>query len=579
MLTFTRATAGELSKKLATANEGDPVKPSTIHSFAISVLMQNPGAGDFPKPLRIADDWEKLNVVYPTLGHHIGVDVRRLDNLFNEMAAKWERLDEEQSERVRPEDRARFLGGWLEHRAAFGYTLLSEIPDALRVALRNHPDLAGAHFDLLVVDEFQDLNACDLELLDELRRRGATIVAAGDPDQSIYSWRRAAPEGIDRLHDRYEPLDDYPLTKALRCGGSIIDWAGHVALGDPLRPSTRPILRANDEAPPGEVALLSFAGHRAEAKGIAQIARRLIDEEGVPEGEILILLRSDWRGGFSRPIKEELVELGIAHSAPGIVDQMLSVTDHRRLLAALRIAVEQHDSLAWASLLAVDPRVSSGFIERIYDKARGSGNTFATTLLASHEDGFGDFQGPSVAAAKEIVNGVLKWIPEVPVDAPDSGWTEWIARLPTAVQIPSASAELSGMLAEVEAVASPKTLARFLNLVTPVARDIAQTKSEGVRVMSMAASKGLTVQATIVAALEEDVIPNPRALLQEERRLLYVAMTRARRFVFGTWARTRSNQTSRSGRGNTGRRRHTRFLDGGPVQSQDGNGFIDRRWR
>ena len=66
------------------------------------------------------------------------------------------------------ETRARFLGAWNEHRQIYGYTLLAELPYALLRGLRDHPELGGVDYDLVVVDEYQDLNACDLEVLRQI---------------------------------------------------------------------------------------------------------------------------------------------------------------------------------------------------------------------------------------------------------------------------------------------------------------------------------------------------------------------------------------------------------------------------
>jgi superfamily I DNA/RNA helicase len=67
LLTFTRAATGELAKKVSAHPVAAAERPSTIHSFAISTLLRNPGAGDFPEPLRIADSWEYKNIVRVTL--------------------------------------------------------------------------------------------------------------------------------------------------------------------------------------------------------------------------------------------------------------------------------------------------------------------------------------------------------------------------------------------------------------------------------------------------------------------------------------------------------------------------------
>ena len=72
LLTFTRAATGELAQKVADHPAAATQRPSTIHSFAISVLLRNPGAGGFPEPLRLADDWEQAEVINPDLAKRVG---------------------------------------------------------------------------------------------------------------------------------------------------------------------------------------------------------------------------------------------------------------------------------------------------------------------------------------------------------------------------------------------------------------------------------------------------------------------------------------------------------------------------
>src|SRR5216684_2070801 len=97
LLTFTRAATGELAKKVSEHPAAAAERPSTIHSFAISILLRNPGTGDFPKPLRIADDWEDDEIVRPTLARRAGIRITRLDRLIREMAANWESLRPEEN--------------------------------------------------------------------------------------------------------------------------------------------------------------------------------------------------------------------------------------------------------------------------------------------------------------------------------------------------------------------------------------------------------------------------------------------------------------------------------------------------
>lgn len=118
---------------------------------------------------------------------------------------------------------------------------------------------------------------------------------------------------------------------------------------------------------------------------------------------------------------------------------------------------------------------------------------------------------------------------------------------------------------------SEQSFDRYLGQIAPLSKDITSAHSEGVRIMTMGYAKGLTVRATIIGAVEEGVIPRPNCNLSEERRLVYVGMTRSKEFLFCTWARRRRGPTARAGAPSVGlMRSHSTFLNNGPVESQDG---------
>lgn len=582
LLTFTRAATGELAKKVSEHPAGATERPSTIHSFAISVLLRNPGTGDFPEPLRIADNWEDDNIIRPTLARRAGIRVGRLDRLIREMAANWESLRPEEDPKVDPQERARFIGAWNEHRQVYGYTLLAELPYALRNALQNHPDLEGVNYDLLVVDEYQDLNACDLEVLHRIAGRGCSIIGAGDDDQSIYSFRRAAPEGIRRFPEDYPNCVDYPLSVTQRCGSRIIEWATHVIEGDPDRPTDRPRLTSADGSPPGDVALLAFTNETAEVRGVAALVRKLVQMEHIPPSEILVLLRTDYKGIFSDPIKERLAELSIPCSDSDAVDRMLAEPENRRMLEVFRLLVNRNDSLAWASLLHLTQGVGDSLFAYVYDRARLERIQFGQAVLDAYGDGFADGPAGSSTRARAAIQSVLEWLDRngVPGEAPAEGWGNWIIQTAGGEVVPAPSEPFAALLRSLDdLIEHEQELGRFLGQITPLGKDIALAESEGVRIMTMMGAKGLTVRATIIAALEEGIIPRPDTDLGEDRRLLYVAMTRSTDFLFGTWTRRRNGPTARVGAPRVSiARRPTSFFDGGPIRSEDGDAYIARRW-
>jgi len=140
----------------------------------------------------------------------------------------------------------------------------------------------------------------------------------------------------------------------------------------------------------------------------------------------------------------------------------------------------------------------------------------------------------------------------------------------------AACAELLHALDEL--IEEDQGFGRYLSQITPLGKDRALAESHGVRIMTMLGSKGLTVRSTIIAGVDDSIVPMPNADVAEERRLLYVAMTRAKEFLFGTWAGQRRGPTARAGRARVRmRRQHSHFFLGGPVRSQDGARYLEGR--
>ena len=137
-----------------------------------------------------------------------------------------------------------------------------------------------------------------------------------------------------------------------------------------------------------------------------------------------------------------------------------------------------------------------------------------------------------------------------------------------------------GSFHEDDIVEERQNLSRYIGQIGPLGHDLMQTECDGVRIMTMTSSKGLTVEATIIAGTEDGVIPRPDADLSEERRLMYVAMTRPRKYLYCTWAQRRHGPTARAGDPRVrALRQVSHFLAGGPVRSHDGSRFIRERFR
>jgi superfamily I DNA/RNA helicase len=339
----------------------------------------------------------------------------------------------------------------------------------------------------------------------------------------------------------------------------------------------------SDGARPGEAALLAFPSQVSEARGVAALVQHLVRDEGLAPSDIVVLFRGDHNAAFSGPIKAELIEVGIPVEDPTWVNAVLDDAPSRTALLLLRLLANRHDSLAWAGLLKLEPRVGAAFMTAIYDRAAERQGSFAEALLDAYAENFPGAPAASARRAKELVGRCVEWLDrqDVPEELEDSGWGTWIVE--TLRRDPGApmTDELADLLSGVDDAIEPGVgLGRYLGQIQPLARDRAQAQAGGVRFMSMASSKGLTVEGAIVVAAEEGVIPRPDADVAEERRLMYVAMTRARRFQYVPGARRRTGPTARAGAPRVrARRTESRFLRNGPVQIQDGETYIAERWR
>lgn len=570
-ITFTRAATAELAQYLPEVHL-DQLRPSTFHSFAISILLRNRGMAEIPEPIRVMGDWEWDLLVRPRITRllKLGRRWRDADELRREMAAKWESLTDEESAGVPPETRAQFVSQWQQHRERFGYTELSEVPFLLYSALRSHPDIDIGELQLLIVDEFQDLNACDLACLQELAKRSVIIFAVGDDDQSIYGFRKAHPAGIRDFPEQYG-APSYPLTTTRRFGSRILEWANHVINFDSGRAGGKPTLKPHPDNPEGHVAYLEFRGHAAEVQGIVSVVRWLHEVRAVPLDDILVMGRT---ARITSPIIQALQNAGIRAANPDVIKLRFRETKLRATMSLLRLICDPTDSLSWWNLLDLTENVGSTAIDSLVDEATRRALRFGEALLELHKSG--SLQESAGANAARRVAHTLELLQSIEV--PDNGpWGEWITVLASEGILPSIPKPVDDYLSQVdELLGVDVNLDRYIGQIYPVCRDIASRPTvDAVRVMSMTASKGLTIRASIVAGCESNIVPHPRGNRDEECRLLYVAMTRPCEFLFLTRALRRTGATARTGRPRVrGPRTGCPFLEHGPVTPVSGDDYI-----
>ena len=583
MLTFTRAATAEFASKIGDAElTGLGIAPpATVHSFALSLLMRLRNVA-LPMPLRIPDTWEMKNLVRPHLATRLKMQGYQatptiVESLERELAAGWESLDPERelySEKD-PSLGHAYAGLWQEHRWKFGYVMLAELPFQAGNTMSDHGTDA-VDLDLLLVDEYQDLNEADIRMVRVIAEGGVPVLAIGDDDQSIYGWRWAAPAGIRRFPAEFNTDCDYPLTQSRRCGTNVLAAARAVIESQPGRPQ-KPPLEPLPGAPEGLYAYLRFPTNASEIDGAADIIAKRV-AAGVPPSEIAVLVRSQ-QASWAAQLRPRLAAVGIALASTAWLIDALAEDEVRRGIALAQLALRPDDSLAWWSLLHLTRGVGAGFVDYVYDNA-GRNERFGQALLRLQALGFPD--APTGARrADETIVATLAEIDSLDVDGAaidDRGWGGWLLDRLDQGQLSDDANRLFEMVGA--AVTPAEGLGGFLAQLEPLGKDLAASAVEGVRMMTMAQSKGLTVNTAIVLGVEEGIIPmdRPEVDPDEERRLLYVAMTRATDVCVLTYAQRRIGPSARIGAPNVGATRNRSpllsTLPGRVGQPQHGPRFI-----
>lgn len=556
-LTFTRAATAEFARKMndsgLSALGGKP--PKTMHGFALGLLLEF-HSGRIPYPLRIPDSWEVKNLIRPDISNRLRAKgfshatptcVKALEE---ELAANFESLGGAALPiaKDQPELTNAYRGVWEAHRKSYGYTLLSELPYQASGVLADLDEI-DVGIDLLIVDEYQDLNKADQEVLQRLSDRGIAVIAIGDDDQSIYSWRNAAPDGIRQFKTTFDTNYDYPLSISQRCGGKALEVASSVIEQDSLRPAKKR-LTPSDSAPATEFRYLKFKNNVAEAREVARLLAKRI-ESGVDPSQIVVLVRSRssiWR----RELEPQFKQLDIPMAPLVDVDAILADRGVRKALALGQLAGNIDDSLAWRSLIEVTPGVGKAAVDYVYQSdAPGS---FASCLLALHNQGFDGYRGKNTLST--LVNDALQGISLAasPKDFPvEGGWASYLAELvgrdlfdEYVLQLFNAIGDQMGTEAE---------LAYFVREFEPALRDLMSGMAQGVRIMTMGMSKGLTVNTAVVLGVENGNVPKASRARDEELRLLYVALTRATDLTVVCYANRRRGTTARVGDPRVGQQR------------------------
>ncbi len=532
---------------------------STFHSFGLDVLSQEKSAigGRFT----IFDQGDQTSLVKQLL-REAGADraydaqavLARISNAKNaflspaELPAREGDAYDEVVRTVFP----RYQEALARYRALDFDDLVCEVARlwTTRDDIRNKWQSQFLH---VLVDEYQDTNRAQLEMLRLLCGKRKNICAVGDDDQAIYGWRGADVRNILDFEGHFEGAQVIKLEQNYRSTRPILAIANAIIAKRTDARWRKELFTSREGGPP--VRLAVAATPEAEAAWVAREIRRRVHEEGQHPADIAVLYRSN---GQSRVVEEALREQGVAHRVVGGI-QFFERKEVKDVLAYLKLALNTADEISLRRILNYPARgIGETTLEKLVTHAFR--RDWSLWQAVERADALDDL--PS--AAREGCRGLERIVTDArrslaAKNAPSEVARTIVDRLGLKADIdgnaPSSDvagkrwASVEGLLAtlarrEARNGSARDDLAAFLQLLTLDMQAESGDPSDMVTLSTLHGSKGLEYQTVFLIGCEEGYLPHARvvdsratdaetpgsgeASLEEERRLFYVGVTRAR---------------------------------------------------
>ena len=555
-VTFTNKAAREMRERVGAILQ-QPVEGlwlGTFHALCARMLRRHAALVGLTSSFTILDTDDQLRLLKQVM-EGARVDAKRWSpNTLMGMIQRWKDRGE-MPERIGAAEAGDFAGG----HAGNLYVAYQERLKQLNAAdfgdlmlhmvqiFRTHLDVLTEYhrrFRYILVDEYQDTNVVQYLWLRLLAQSHKNICCVGDDDQSIYSWRGAEVENILRFEQDFPGAVIVRLESNYRSTAPILAAAaGLIAhnegrLGKTLRPG-------RDDASGEKVEVVNLWDSDEEARMVGEKIEQLQRKQH-PLGEIAILVRTTAQ---TRAFEERMITLGIPYRVVGGL-RFYERQEIRDAIAYMRALVQPADDLAFERIVNL-PR-------------RGVGEVAMRTMqTAAREQSI----PLSVAAAQLVSNGVLKgkvrealaiffqdlarWRRSLELDGhvlvvatmlDESGYTGMWQQ----DKAPDAPGRLDNLKELVRALADFETLGGFLEHVSLVMENDATAEGERISMMTLHGAKGLEFDTVFLPGWEEGLFPSQRTLdegglkgLEEERRLAYVGLTRARRRAIVSFAANR----------------------------------------
>ena len=524
-LTFTNKAANEMKTRLSSISSGDwysgDIWCGTFHSICLRILRANAERLDMRRDFLIYGEDDQKSVVKTVLANH-GTTTKTPGDFVEEFSSiKDKGL-------VALQNKDKLFNAYNAELRRLNAVDFGDIILRVLELFDKFPDILSRYqsqFKYILVDEFQDTNNAQMEFLSMLTRgnENPNICCVGDDDQSIYSWRGAEIKHILNFDKTYSNAQIIRLETNYRSTANILGAANSLIrhnngrLGKDLHHGPN----VGDGEP---VYVLTLPSDLDEARIIAD---SILRDDAHCYSNYTVLIRS---GSLSRLFEEAFAVRSIPYKLIGAT-KFYDRAEIRDAIAYLRLLAFPFDDM---SFLRVIGKPRRGFGDRAIEKLRASG----TNLMSALRDGTG-LTAKQKSAADEFLSAFdFEWETMAPRDAAQTlldragyikMWTE-SKDADAADRLSNIRELITGVISKYD------TIADFLEQAALMMTDDNDTdviEGNMVSIMTIHAAKGLEFDTVFLPAWEEGIFPNDKAIgegaIEEERRLAYVAITRARR--------------------------------------------------
>ncbi|MCO6415264.1 UvrD-helicase domain-containing protein [Siccirubricoccus sp. KC 17139] len=588
-VTFTNKAAREMRERVA-AILGRPAEGlwlGTFHALCTRMLRRHAELVGLTSAFTILDTDDQLRLLKQVMEAG-GIDLKRWP--APGLMAQIQRWKDRglPPDRVTPAEDTDYAGGRARALYAGYQSRLRDLNCAdfgdlllhMTEILRTHPEvLADWHrrFRYILVDEYQDTNLVQYLWLRLLAQGHRNICCVGDDDQSIYSWRGAEIENILRFEK------DFPNAKVVRLESNYRSTRPILAAASGLIAHNTgrlgKTLRAGRNDADGEkVRVVSLWDSEEEARMVGERIEAA-QRSGHALAEIAILVRAGFQ---TRAFEERLITLGVPYRVVGGL-KFYERAEIRDAMAYLRVLAQPADDLAFERIVNTPKRgIGDTALRRMHEVARAE--RIPLTLAAAKLLQAGGMTGKARAALSELLHGFDRWREALPKDGhvvvaatllDESGYTEMWKQ----DKSPEAPGRLENLKEFLRALTEFESLAGFLEHVALVMENDENAEGDRLSLMTLHAAKGLEFDMVFLPGWEEGLFPHARAMeeggekgLEEERRLAYVGLTRARKLAIVSCAANRRVY------GNWSTTVPSRFLDELPLEhvQREGSGAMAR---